>query len=308
MSTKTLLQACDLLIENSKIKPLKPAQISNETTKVLYDMGIKRKEMEHLSQIISTFRYDLCREKVQNIIKRGFKVAEKKIILKKFFSFNGRRYGQCYDIAHQLRNTTELKEWLEIINTRLKKRGRETLVFSHCEGSSPTHFNGSGGIHMFNALHRKSDESECVIIVDASFQVIERKDSTRYRINTMTSDISRRGVKNITIDLGTYDKKEQLTFAVVGVSNDFCHAYMIGFMNFDELVFPVLIRIYPKDGNTSIIFNRKSSLFENTNKTKVTEDEKSILLLLDLMALKIERKQKRKNQWKSFFRAINPTM
>lgn len=235
-------------LETLGVEPLPPTPITEAAHETLLDMGLTEELIAQLRELTSSFRYDLCRDKLIRIAESELLVSEKKgkysILLPHFFSHD-RLDGQCSDIGQQFLLQADFSGLLQDIrDTRLSNGNPDEICFCHCTGQSKTHFCEPKDFHVWNGL-ATFDHTHGIrdfVLIDAAFQQICTLQESGYipqEINYGPRKIEDgfvhhlQGVGNINLQTFTYDEGMNSS-VVIGFSETREYAFSLGFVKRED--------------------------------------------------------------------------
>lgn len=159
-----------------EIEPLPPTPVTPEAEAQLREWGLEDHHIARLRGLTSSFRYDLCAEKLEQIVEKGAYVGElpeqgEVVVLPggyTYESFSGECGGLAIQFCHEIQGTGCLEE----INEKLREAGKPSLQVQLNIGQSRTHFNRENTKHIWSSLLPEGEDHNKAITVDPSFQEI----------------------------------------------------------------------------------------------------------------------------------------
>lgn len=246
------------------VAPLPLTSISKNAEKRLRSWGIPKEMILALRQMVSSFRYDLCSERMTRIAGKGGYILDDEgtetIVLPMFYDRLGGMDGQCGDLAIQLLHRFNFSGYLEAITTEKK------IYPCYIRGNSRTHFVSPSSNHIYSGLLCEGELYKKMVVVDPSFQLIETFDESGYKIH-----MNRSGKEEVYINpagINKFDFAERIRVgwieryadgsstpkgvdgAVLGVSRDRQVIFSLGFVREGEVLLPMVVIVDSK-GNSS---------------------------------------------------------
>lgn len=175
-----------LEISHPEIAPLPPTLVTPDARERLESWGISLRLVEKLRVFTSSFRYDLCPEKMERYRLRDAFVYRdlhtEEVILPGFFDYMGRLDGQCGDIAVQQLRALYSEGLVREMNSALRAKCKPKIALCLASGLSRTHFNKEGDLHLWAGLVREGRRIGDMVVIDASFQEISNLEESGYQM------------------------------------------------------------------------------------------------------------------------------
>lgn len=159
--------------------------ISEKALEALRRIAFPEDKIEELKKATGEFRYDRCEEKIERLIQRPLQAYFNKntnipcINLPHFFDIEGRKEGQCYDIASM---------WIIMVND--KKLLSDFKLPEGCsiapvffKGLGTPFFNTPGACHLWNGIRINENGKATTIMIDATMQQIFLEGEQDYTVD-----------------------------------------------------------------------------------------------------------------------------
>jgi len=235
-------------LETLGVEPLPPTPITEAARETLLEMGLSNENIRQLRELTSSFRYDLCRDKLLRIAESELLVQNKKgkrsVFIPHFFSHD-KLDGQCTDIGLQFLLQADFSGLLQDIRDERSRDGySDNICFCYCRGQSDTHFCTPNVFHVWNGLatYQQHQGLTGFVLIDAAFQRICSMEESGYiteEINYGPQKIEEGPVHHLqgvgSINLGTFTYDEGMNSSVViGLSETGEYAFSLGFVKRED--------------------------------------------------------------------------
>ena len=278
-----------------KIDRLPPTPVSPEARQQLVDWGISEKTIRDLQRLTSSFRYDLCLQKIQRLAKIPAYLEQNQyhnsVWMPNFYDTQGRMDGQCGDITRQLVVQMTFSGLLDRIRLEARK-SKAQLSLYFCWGQSKTHFCQPNQSHVWCQLVDVFPQGKNSIVIDGAFQTIDTLGNSGYRkVNSLDT---KNGFGWIPLDEGCrvgdvdfFSGIMDVSFddaVILGISSDKKYVYGLGFFQLSgtdrqkDPPLPAIIRIdslgrdefFAHHPNTQELLSEHASSLSKAEEAEIT--------------------------------------
>lgn len=293
-------------IETLKVPQLPPTPITPSAYETLLKWGLSDTQIQQLREFTAQFRYDLCQEKVEAIVRKkaySFTEDDKQyLLMPEYYDTREELDRECGVIA---------KKWIQRIEDTglfidIQNNGKK-ITLTYYEGYADVFFINDEQNHIWTGLVLQNEKGTVLdeIYIDASLQKICTIAESKYREKSFFNNPSvEHLIHDAVIAVGFYEvlpnnevrcwlqENVESNDATLGISSNFEYTFSIGFFqNIETETIKPVIFFTDKLATVGLVFISEDNVLRiigRADRATIVEMKEMIMSLQNLPILSIE--------------------